>query len=202
MLKPILPGIWSWSWYSDEKKMDFNGHYLVVGEHRVLVDPPAMSDEDKAQVRRDGRPDYIVLTNRDHTREAQALKTEFGAHLYVPEVDAKEMTGVQADKTYRDGELLPGGIWAVHLRDQKSPGECALFLEKSPGTLILGDALIGRTPGELSMLPADKYADAGKAREGLKRLLNYKFDVVLVGDGHSITKGAKAAVERVVNFGS
>jgi glyoxylase-like metal-dependent hydrolase (beta-lactamase superfamily II) len=202
MLKAVLPGIWQWSWYSDEKKMDFNGHYLVVGEHRILVDPPPMTDEDKAQLRRDGRPDYIVLTNRDHTREAQVLKTEFGARLYVPEADAAEMTGVQPDKTYRDGELLPGGIWAIQLRDQKSPGESALFIEKAPGLLIVGDALIGRQSGVLQMLAAEKYADAGRARESLKRLLNYKFDVVLVGDGHSITKGGKGAVEAVINFSS
>jgi glyoxylase-like metal-dependent hydrolase (beta-lactamase superfamily II) len=202
MLKAILPGIWQWSWFSDEKMMDFNGHYLVVGEHRILVDPPPMSDEDKAELRRDGRPDYIVLTNRDHTREAQALKTEFGCQLYVPETDAAEMTGVQPDKTYRDGELLPGGIWAVQLRDQKSPGETALFLEKAPGIMIVGDALIGKTAGELSMLAPEKYGNAAKARESLKRLLNYKFDVLLVGDGFSITKGGKAAVERVTSFTS
>ena len=201
-MKPVFPGIWSWSWYSDEKHIDFNGHYLVVGEHRILVDPPPMSNEDKAQLRRDGRPDYIVLTNRDHTREAQALKTEFGARLYVPEADAPEMTGVEPDKTYRDGELLPGGIWAVQLRDQKSKGESALFLEKAPGVLILGDALIGKQVGVLSMLAAEKYADAGRARDGLRRLLNYKFDAVLVGDGYSITKGGKAAVEHVINFSS
>lgn len=200
MLKAILPGIWQWSWYSEEKKIDFNGHYLVVGEHRILVDPPPLSDEDKAQLRRDGRPDYIILTNRDHTRDAQTLKDEFGCRLYVPEVDAPQMTDVKPDKTYRDGELLPGGVWAIQLRDQKSPGESALYLERAPGILIVGDALIGKTPGELSMLLPDKYPDPKKAHEGLKRLLNYKFDVVLVGDGYSIQKGGKAAVEHVVNF--
>ena len=197
MLKPVLPGIWQWSWFSEEKKLDFNGLYLSIGEHRVLVDPPPLSAEDKTQIRRDGRLDYIVITNRDHVREAQACREEFGCQVYVPDADAGQME-IKADKTYKDGELLPGGIWAVHLKDQKSPGESALFLDKSPGVLIVGDALIGKVPGQLSQLAAEKYADVSKAKDGLRRLLKYKFDVILVGDGHSITKDAKAAVERVL----
>jgi hypothetical protein len=48
------------------------------------------------------------------------------------------------------------------------------------------------------MLPAEKYADSGKAREGLRRLLKYNFETLLVGDGMSIMSGAKAVVERAL----
>ena len=48
------------------------------------------------------------------------------------------------------------------------------------------------------MLAAEKYADVGKAREGLKRLVKYNFDTLLVGDGMSIMSGAKAIVERTL----
>ena len=101
-------------------------------------------------------------------------------------------------KTFKDGELLPGGIWVIHLQDQKSPGESALFLQQGKGVLIVGDALIGKPPGALSLLPPEKYADAAKAKAGLRRLLKYQFDAVLVGDGTSILTGAKAAVEQAV----
>lgn len=197
-MKQVRPGIWQWSWFSEEKQLDFNGHFLVVGEHRVIVDPPPLTAEAKTHIRRSGQVDYVLVTNRDHEREAAACKTEFGCRVFVPEADAPEMT-IPYDKTYKDGELLPGGIWAVHLKDQKSPGECALYLQQGGGCLIVGDALIGRPPGSLSMLPAEKYADPAKAREGLRRLLNYSFDTLLVGDGASILTGAKAAVERVLN---
>ena len=52
-------------------------------------------------------------------------------------------------------------------------------------TFIVGDALIGKPPGAVSLLPAEKYADITKAREGLRRLLKYNFDSLLVGDGVS-----------------
>ena len=196
-MKQLLPGIWQWSWFSDEKKLDFNGLLLTVGEHHVLVDPPPMTADTMAQIRTGGQVDYILITNRDHAREAVTYQKEFRCQVLVPEVDAPQME-IKADKTYKDGELLPGGIWIVHLKDQKSPGECALFLQQGKGVMIVGDALIGKTPGTLAMLPAEKYADAAKARQGLRRLLNYNFDTILVGDGSSIMTGAKQAVERTL----
>ena len=195
-MKQLLPGIWQWSWFSQEKQLDFNGLFLTVGEHRVLVDPPPMTQDDLNQAKQGGQVDYVLLTNRDHEREAATYQQEFGCQVMVPEADASQMT-IKADKTYKDGELLAGGIWVIHLKDQKSPGESALFIQQGKGVLIVGDALIGKPPGSLAMLSAEKYADAGKAREGLRRLLKYNFDTILVGDGTSILTGAKQTMERL-----
>lgn len=64
--------------------------------------------------------------------------------------------------------------------------------------LIVGDALIGKPSGALSLLSPEKYQDVRTARDGLRRLLKYQFDSMLVGDGTSITFGAKQAVEKVL----
>lgn len=196
-MKQLLPGVWQWSWFSQEKQVDFNGLFLTTGEHRVLVDPPPMTPDDLNQAKQGGQVDYILLTNRDHEREAATYQQAFDCQVMVPESDASQMA-IKADKTYKDGELLAGGIWVIHLKDQKSPGESALFIQQGKGVLIVGDALIGKPPGSLAMLSAEKYADAGKAREGLRRLLKYNFDTILVGDGTSILTGAKQAVERLL----
>jgi glyoxylase-like metal-dependent hydrolase (beta-lactamase superfamily II) len=197
MLKQLLPGFWQWSWYSEEKQLDFNGLFLVVGEHKILIDPPPMAGEDQAFIRRNGPVDYLIVTNRDHAREAGSCQGTFGCQLFVPDADASQMD-LKPTKTFKDQELLPGGIWVVHLRDQKSPGESALFIQQGRGVLIVGDALIGKPAGAVTMLPAEKYADATKAKEGLRRLLKYNFDSILVGDGTSILTGAKQAVEKAL----
>jgi glyoxylase-like metal-dependent hydrolase (beta-lactamase superfamily II) len=119
----------------------------------------------------------------------------------VPEADAAQMDVIPT-KTYKDGELLPGGIWAIHLKDQKSPGESALFIERGRGVLILGDALIGKPPGSVRLLPAEKYVDIQKAKDGLHRLLKYNFDSLLVGDGASILVGGKEQVEQLLSVAS
>lgn len=197
-MKSLLPGIWEWSWFSEEKQLDFNGHVLAVGEHRILIDPPPMSQPDLAFLKQGEAVDYIILTNRDHQREAEQFRQTFGCKIMVPDLDAHEMT-VAIDKTYKDGELLPGGIWIIHLKDQKSPGESALFLQKGKGVVIVGDALIGHPSGSLRLLPDDKYADKEQARLGLRRLLNFGFDTLLVGDGVSVMTNAKPAVQQLLD---
>ena len=196
-MKALLPNIWEWSWFSEEKQLNFNGHLLTVGEHRILVDPPPMTASDIAFARQGGPVDYIIVTNRDHERETVRLREEFHCTVMVPELDAKEMT-LTIDKSCKDGELLPGGIWIVQLAHQKSPGESALFLQTGKGVLIVGDAIIGNPEGALRLLPPEKYADIGQAREGLRRLLKYNFDSLIVGDGASIVTGAQSLLEQVL----
>jgi glyoxylase-like metal-dependent hydrolase (beta-lactamase superfamily II) len=196
-MKAILPRISEWSWFSEEKQLDFNGHFLAVGEHRILVDPPPMSNSDMATLRQGGMPDYIILTNRDHEREAHFFQHTFNCQVMAPELDAQDMT-LPIDKTFKDGELLPGGIWVVQLSNQKSPGESALFLQQGQGVLIVGDAVIGHPPGALRLLHPEKYANIAHARQGLRRLLNYSFESLLVGDGTSILTGAKAILEQTL----
>jgi glyoxylase-like metal-dependent hydrolase (beta-lactamase superfamily II) len=196
-MKQLLPGMWQWSWFSEEKQLDFNGLFLMIGEHKVLIDPPPMTAEASTFIRRNGPVDYIVVTNRDHARQAAAYQSEFKCQLQVPDADAAQMD-VTPTKTFKDGELLPGGIWVIQLKDQKSPGESALFIQQGRGVLIVGDALIGKPAGDVSLLPPDRYADVKKAKEGLQRLLKYQFESLLVGDGASILAGAKQPVERLL----
>ncbi|ULA69578.1 MAG: hypothetical protein LZF62_440035 [Nitrospira sp.] len=196
-MKQLLHGIWQWSWFSEEKQLDFNGLFLTVGEHKIVIDPPPMTAEASTLIRRQGALDYIIVTNRDHLREAATCQKEFRCQLQVPEADASQMD-VTPSKTYKDGELLPGGIWAIQLKDQKSPGESALYIQQGKGVLIVGDALIGKPTGTLSLLASERYGDVAKAKEGLRRLLKYNFDSILVGDGTSIIFGAKQAVEQAL----
>ncbi|MBA2485202.1 MAG: hypothetical protein H0V35_03740 [Nitrospira sp.] len=192
-MKQLLPGMWQWSWFSQEKQIDFNGLFLSVGEHKVLVDPPPMTAEAGTFIRRQGSLDYIIVTNRDHAREAATYQEEFHCQVQIPDGDALHMD-LKPDKTFKDGELLPGGIWVIHLDDQKSPGESTLYIQQGKGVLIVGDALIGKPAGFLSLMTPEKYRDPAKAKEGLRRLLKYNFDSILVGDGASILVGAKQAV--------
>jgi len=196
-MKALLPNIWEWSWFSEEKQLNFNGHLLTVGEHRILVDPPPMNAKQIALARQGGPVDYIIVTNRDHVREAGQLREEFHCTVMAPELDAPEMA-LTIDKTFKDGELLPGGIWVIQLANQKSPGESALFLQTGKGALIVGDAIIAHPPGSLRLLPAEKYADLAQAREGLRRLLKYDFESLLVGDGTSLVTAAKPVLAQML----
>ena len=149
-MKQLLPGMWQWSSFSEEKQLDFNGLFLMIGEHKVLVDPPPMTAEASTFIRRNGPVDYIMVTNRDHARQAAACQTEFKCQLQVPDADAAQMD-LTPTKTFKDGELLPGGMWVIQLKDQKSPRGIGVFIQQGRGVLIVGDALIGKPAGAVAV---------------------------------------------------
>jgi glyoxylase-like metal-dependent hydrolase (beta-lactamase superfamily II) len=192
-MNELFPHIFEWSWYSEEKGYNFNGHVVIAPRNNVIIDPPPLNESDLAWLEQHLPYQAILLTNRDHTREADMLRKQFGIPIYAPELDAPHME-IKADRTYQDQDMLPGKVKAIHIPDNKSPGETALWLGEGKDLLILGDALVAKQPGRLTLMPPEKYADAKKAREGIRALLPYTFDAILVGDGHSILTGGKEAV--------
>jgi glyoxylase-like metal-dependent hydrolase (beta-lactamase superfamily II) len=135
----------------------------------------------------------VLLTNVHHERASVLIKNKFSVPVWINKLD-KEALETSADKTFIGGDTLFCGIQAIQLEHQKSPGETAFYL-KDQQIMILGDALIGKVPGEISMLTPDKYKDPAKAKICLNQLLEYDFETLLVGDGTSILKGAKEAVK-------
>ena len=62
--------------------------------------------------------------------------------------------------------------------------------------MFIGDALIGRVPGELNLLPPEMFTDINLAVKSLKVLSDYDFDDLLLGDGESIIGNGKKALEK------
>lgn len=198
-MKEILPGVFTWHEFSEEKQLNFNGYLVVSEDESVLIDPPRMTEDDFAKLeslagKNSKHPlRAILLTNVHHERECDEVKKKLDVPVLINEKDEAGLVGT-ADRTFADDESLPGGLVTIKFENQKSPGESA-FILKEKGVMILGDALIGKVPGKLSMLPPDKYRDPKLAKKGLSKLLDYEFEILLVGDGESILKDAKAAVK-------
>ncbi|MBI3448182.1 MAG: hypothetical protein HY049_04595 [Acidobacteria bacterium] len=192
-MKKILPGIHTWSHYSTQKRMDFNGWCLPGKDGTVLVDPPPADRRTMTAIEKLGPVRAIILTNKDHVRACDELAGHFRAPVLIHQADAPLVT-LRIGGLFLDGEKLPGGLEVIHVSGAKSPGECALLFPPAKA-LILGDALIGKPKGKLSMLPEEKFPDPSKAVEGIRALLDYPFDAVLVGDGAPILKGGRKAIE-------
>ena len=198
-MKEILPGIYTWHEFSEEKQLNFNGYFLVSEGESVLIDPPRMTGKDIAELeslvgKKSANPlKVILLSNVHHERESNEFRKRFGAGVWINEKDSAGLEE-NANKIFLDGDTLPCGLISIKFEDQKSPGESAFFL-KERGVMILGDALIGKVPGKLNMLPPDKYKDLELAKKGLNKLLDFEFQSLLVGDGVSILKDAKKEVK-------
>ena len=183
--------------FSEEKKLNFNG-YFIPTQHplfgNVVIDPPPVSDLDLAQMETLGSVQQILITNRNHIRWSCELRVKFNAEIRMNSADAQSEDMI-SDHNFGDGDMLAGFLKAVVIPDNKSPGETALYWEEKK-ILFLGDALIGKPPGDVSLLPPEKYADIEKARAGIQVLDDLNFDSLLMGDGDPIVTGGKKAIER------
>ena len=193
----ILKDFYTWSMFSEEKRLNFNG-YFIPTQHQlfgnVVIDPPPVSDLDLAQMETLGSVQQILITNRNHIRWSPELQKKFDAEIRMNSADAQSEDMI-SEHNFGDGDMLAGFLKAVVIPDNKSPGETALYWEEKK-ILFLGDALIGKPPGEVSLLQSEKYADIEKARAGIKVLYDLNFDSLLMGDGDPIVTGCKKAIER------
>ena len=186
--------IYSWSIFSEMRQIDFNGHLWVRPEGNILIDPVPMIDSDRDQLMALGGAAWIVITNRDHEREAEKFRELTSARIVAHEADAGECAA-KVDRSLTDGEELVPGLTAIHLRYGKSAGEIALYFSER-GIVLSGDLIVGAPMGRLSLLADDKLEDPAKAALEIRKILALSFDTILVGDGHSILQdGRRQLVE-------
>lgn len=189
----VLDGLYTWNVFNEEKQLPFNGLYLQTPTHAVLIDPPLMTPEDIAEVETLGVPLKIYLSNKHHTRASADHRARWGCRLFIHE-DDKPIMEIAVDGTFSDGELLDDALEVIRIPNAKTPGECAFFW-KPREIMIVGDALIGKPPGGLSVLPDDKFKDPVAARQGLSVLRGLEFKTLMVGDGQSLLDNARPIVE-------
>ena len=196
----ILKDVYTWSVYSEEKKLNFNG-YFIVSQHplfgNVIIDPPQASDSDLEQMESLGFVQHIIITNRDHIRRSEEFQQKYGADI---QINTNDITGsaMVSDRNFNHGDMIAGFLQAVVIPDNKSPGETALFWADRE-ILFLGDALIGKPPGIVTLLPEEKYDDIVKAKAGIRILQNLDFKHLLLGDGESILRKGKEVVSKYFN---
>ena len=193
----VLKDVYIWSVFSEEKKLNFNG-YFIPTQHplfgNVVIDPPPVSGLDLAQMESLGSVQQIIITNRNHIRWSRELQEKFDAEIRMNSADVQSEDLI-SNHNFGDGDMIAGFLETVVIPDNKSPGETALYW-KDRKILFVGDALIGKPPGEVSLLPPGIYAEVEKARAGIKVLNGIEFDALLLGDGDPIPTEGKEAVER------
>ena len=189
MKQTVFEDIYTWSVFSPERQIDFNGHLWIRPEGNVLFDPVAMSAGDLEQFDAMGGAAWNVLTNRDHERQADLFRQRSGARIVLHADDAPQLQ-CEPDRQLADDEEIVPGLQAIRLRHGKSPGELALYW-RDKKLVLVGDLVVGAPLGRFTLLMDEKLADPVAAALELRRLLALDFDAVLVGDGHSIVRDAR-----------
>jgi len=195
-MRNIVSDILTWPWFSEPHGYNFNGHFVRDPGGNICIDPVEPTQDDMNTLVREGVA-WIVLTNRNHSRAANRVRANTGARTVIHANDADH---ARSQETQLDDGLKVGGtVGPLEVIDAsgKSPGEVAL-LWRDWGILIVGDAIVGNPPGQCGLLPERVMDDPARLRGNLRKLLDLDFNILLVGDGESILRDAKARLKELV----
>lgn len=195
-MQEILPDILTWPWFSERHGYNFNGHLIRHADGNVCIDPVPAGASDMQTLARIG-VGHILVTNRNHSRAANAVREQTGAATAIHADDAEHARreGMHVDTTLRPGERI--GPLTVIAAPGKSPGEVA-FYWPDRRVLVIGDAVIGNPPGRVALLPERVVDDPERLRRSVRALLELDFDVLLLGDGVSILEDAKRPLQELI----
>src|SRR5512139_236122 len=106
-MREILPDIWTWSWLSPPHGYHFNGYLLCLPSGNLCIDPAEASPEDFTEIARLGVA-RILLTNRNHVRDANRIRSRTGARTAIHGDDAgyAEGQGAEIDDRLTVGEVI------------------------------------------------------------------------------------------------
>ena len=194
-MREIVPDIFTWSWFSEPHGYEFNGHLILDPAGNICIDPVPPGEEELATIISKG-VSHILLTNRNHSRAANLIRTRTGARTLIHRADADH---ARRQATVLDGEITVGenfGPLEVIDVAGKSLGEVALYWRKRQ-ILIVGDVVIGHPAGRCGLLPERVIDDPILLRRNVAALLALDFNILLVGDGESILSHANDRLDQL-----
>jgi len=130
-------------------------------------------------------PKLVDLTNapvKSHKLEAPLIKSAVGV----------EVEGLE-DHTVLN---YCGGIELIHVPGH-SEGNCCYYL-KEHKAMIAGDTIFGDENCNLSPPPERYCLDVDQAKDEIKKLMDYDFDVLIYTHGKDIMDNAKAKVKELI----
>ncbi len=195
-MQPLkIAGAYTWSVWQPDRAMSFNSYFFVLPDGNIAVDPLPLTSEDRDEVERFGGVDTIVITNRDHVRDAENLQAWSGARVACSATEAP-LLPFQADVLLEDGDVH-GGFQIVALGGAKTPGEIAL-VSGSGGFAVIGDAILGTPAGALDFLPAAKLGDVSQLALSLRVVAAARPECLLLCDGAPLFAGAHWALDELL----
>jgi hypothetical protein len=192
------PDLFSWSRFDESRNVDFSSVAWIRPGGNVVIDPLPMSDHDRAHLEALGGAAYVIVTNSDHTRDAQGFAQRHGATLLGPRAEHASFP-FGCERWLGDGDEPVAGLMVLEMDGSKTPGELALVLERT--TLITGDLVRGHAGGRLNLLPDTKLTDRARAVASVARIVDEHpaIDTVLVGDGWPVFHDGHRALAALCN---
>ena len=189
----VVPGVWRWG-VANERigGAESTGHAVVDGGGAVLLDPVRLAPDALVAL---GPVSAILLTAQCHQRSSWRYRRELGAPVWAPE--GTRPMEEEPDERYRTGDLLPGGLRALH-----TPGpeevHFSFLLDGAPSVLFCSDLLTNYGDRGLDFVPLAYHDDPPQTRRTVEGLLDVDFDVLCLDHGSAIASDPKAEIRALL----
>ena len=189
----VVPGVWSWG-VANERigGAESTGHAVAGADGVVLVDPVRLAPDALARL---GEVTAICVSAQCHQRSAWRYRRELGAPVWAPE--GTRPLEEEADRRYRAGDELPGGLRAVH-----TPGpeevHFSFLRDGDPSVLVVSDLLTHYAGRDLDFVPFEYHDDPETTRRSVEGLLALDFGVLCLDHGGPIVDDPKSAIRALL----
>ena len=188
--------LYSWSEFNEDRNIDFHSILWVRPEGNVLFDPLALSDHDRVHLESLGGAKIIIISNSDHCRDAENIRSTTGATIYGPAAE-QEHFPIECSHWLREGDKLVDGLCIYEVDGSKTAGELAFVIDSR--TLITGDLIRCHEAGKLALLPDPKLMDKRQAILSVKKLAELnQIEVILLGDGWPVFREGQLALKELM----
>lgn len=190
-VEEIAPGLWHWKAVRESISSEVSSYYLAA--ERVLIDP-MIPPGGLGWFDEHDRPEYVLMTNRHHDRDAWKLRDAFGCVVHCVRIGLHELEGRGPVEPFEFGDHLPGAVVAYEV-DAICPDECALHVPAHRALACADGVVRWHAEGPLTFVPDELMDHPERTKAGLRdayrRLLDLDFDLLLLAHGDPILHRAK-----------
>jgi hypothetical protein len=178
----IIPTLCVWQAYEPAVKCELSAAARVTPEGLVFIDPIALPDGEFSALAERARPHAVIVTNGNHARAAGEFRERFGVPVWATAQAAAELE-LAVDHVLTEAAPAPGGMRVVAIPGAGA-GEIALV---GDGVATIGDALIHLPGHGFTFLPEKYRTDSGAMLGGLRKLLQFEFQILTFAHGWPLT---------------
>lgn len=191
-LEDVAAGVWRWYVWDDRIDSESDAYAVAADGGTVLIDPLPLRE---TELRRLEPVRAICLTAACHQRSAWRCRRTYGVPVYAP-AGCREMDE-KPDVEYRPGEMLPGGLRAIHTPGPE-PAHFAFLRVAEPAVLFCPDLMMRGTDGELAFIPGEYHDDPTATRDSVRRLLDLPFAVLCLAHGGPLAADPHIALRKLL----